>query len=56
MSMPYATGGVMQPLVRRLLEQLREPTLPPPHRSIAPRPWRYYAAYWTRSHGRGERS
>jgi hypothetical protein len=56
MSMPHATGTVMHPLVRRLLEQLREPTLPPPHRSIAPRPWRYYATYWTRSHGRGVRS
>ena len=27
MTMPYATAAVMQPLVRWLLEQLREPTL-----------------------------
>ena len=53
---PYAAGAITQQLVRWLLRQLRAPPLPAPHRSITPRSWRYYATYWTRSHGRGARS
>jgi hypothetical protein len=30
MTTPYAAGAVMQELVRRVLQQLREPTLPAP--------------------------